>query len=708
MRNVNASAVTVLSAVGEPLAARIALVGTAESEMDGVDVRLASASAYASQGLAYSPSLSGGHVSLVRGPAGPYISLTTDEPVNDLIVPVVIETRSRDGSPPQQHAYTILPYLPGSPEARAAASEEQRSVAARVAAENAESEHLAAAQVAAERSAAEKAAADKAAAERLAAERAEAERVKAEKLAAGKVLTERAAAAKAASERAAAERSSAEKAAAEKAMAQREEAHKAATQKAAAETLAASKTIEPASKALLAAIPSLTPNETNPDGAPRASAELRTYAAAASVNALAGRGETLDQAIARAVQYYPEIVAAQSRREVTSAQTGQARAEFFPSVNLSAGEGRETSRNASTRFLGSDPTLTRQEGDVSVSQLLFDGGAAFGQVRRFRARTEGAQFTVSDTAQNVGARAGQAFTEVRRLREQLVIARQNVGIHERTLRDVTDLANSGKGRRVDVVQADARRALAVSSVEQLTGQLAQAEAAYKNLTGRFPDELAPPPDFGPRLPARLEDAVAQALAEHPAVRAAEKEFEASQYDRDSAEARLAVPRVTLEAGASRNRDIDGVAGPNNDRYAVLRLRYNLFRGFGDSERVRESGARIYEALAGLDRVRVDVERDVRQAWEGLAADRVRLPVLASYARSSADVAEMYRLQFQIGQRSLLDVLNAENESFNARASFVAGREAVTADEVRLLAAMGKLLEAVGVPITDIKRVEGKQ
>ncbi len=181
--------------------------------------------------------------------------------------------------------------------------------------------------------------------------------------------------------------------------------------------------------------------------------------------------ETLTQAVARAVARFPEIQAAQHRREAVRAQVGQARAEFFPSVNLAAGEGRETSSNSSTRALGADPTLTRQEAEVTVTQLLFDGGAAGGQVRRFGARTEGAAFTVTDTAQNVSVRAGQAFVEVRRLREQLTVAQDNVTTHERTLSDVNALADAGRGRRADVVQAEARRAFAGSALEQLGGQL---------------------------------------------------------------------------------------------------------------------------------------------------------------------------------------------------------------------------------------------
>lgn len=395
---------------------------------------------------------------------------------------------------------------------------------------------------------------------------------------------------------------------------------------------------------------------------------------------------------------FPEIEAARHRTEAARAQAGQARAELLPSVNGSLGVGRERSQNVSTRTApGDEVTLRRSEAELSVTQLLFDGGAASGQVRRFAARAEGAELIMIGTAEEVAFRASQAFVEVRRLRQQLSIARENIAIHERTLSDVTALADAGRGRRADVIQAEARRSLASSSAEQLAGQLAQAESAFRYLVGRPPGELAAPPALDGRIPARVDEAVREALAEDPTVKAAQKEVEAAQHDRESARARLAMPRVTLEAGASRNRDIDGIAGPNQDRYAMLRLRYNFFRGFGESERVRETEARVQEALAELARARNEVERDVRQAWHALASDRFRLPQLAQYARASTDVAEAYRLQFQLGLRSLLDVLNAENERFNAVGTLTAGRAALALDELRLLASQGRLLEVLGVP-----------
>lgn len=408
--------------------------------------------------------------------------------------------------------------------------------------------------------------------------------------------------------------------------------------------------------------------------------------------------DTLTGAVARAIAQFPEMRVAATRVAAAEAQVGQARSEFLPAVNASVGEGREKSKNTSTRALGTDPTLTRAEKEVNLSQLVYDGGAAGGQLSRFKARLEGAEFTIWSSAETVGSRAAQAYTEVLRLRDQLAVGRENVATHEKTLSDVTLLADAGRGRRADVMQAEARLALAMSSVEQLNGQLRQAEAAYRYYTGAAPGQLTPPPSLAPVLPPRFDEALETALAAHPAVRSAQKEFESAQHDRDSVRARRSAPRIAIEVGSSRNRDVDGVTGPNQDRYAMLRLRYNLFRGFGDDERLREAEARINEAIAELAKVRNEVAHEIRQAWETLAADRLRLPQLERYAQASADVAEAYRLQFQLGQRTLLDVLNAENERYSARGSLIAGRTAVAVGEVKMLASLGRLLSTLGIPV----------
>ena len=408
--------------------------------------------------------------------------------------------------------------------------------------------------------------------------------------------------------------------------------------------------------------------------------------------------DTLAQALTRAVTNLPEVRAARANQRAIEQNAVQARGAWYPTVDASLGQGRETSNNPSTRLLGSNQTLSRHEAEINLAQLVFDGDATSGQVRRFQARAEGAADQVANAAESAGTRVTQAYLDVIRLRELIAIAIDNEKRHNETLAQVSRLADVGQGRRADAQQADARLALAQASLSQLRGQLAQADAAFLHLTGRQPENLAEAGSFEARLPATLSLALEQTLETHPAIRAAQKDLLAAQADRESARSRLTSPRVALEVGTSANRDLDGIRGINADNYAMLRLRYNLFRGGIDDSRVREAQARMDEARANYDKARNDTERDLRQVWQGLAEDRVRLPQLQRYALASAQVVASYRLQFSIGQRTLLDVLNAENELFAARSSQYTGAYAVTLGELRVLAAMGRLLDTLGVSL----------
>jgi outer membrane protein, adhesin transport system len=409
----------------------------------------------------------------------------------------------------------------------------------------------------------------------------------------------------------------------------------------------------------------------------------------------------MTQAVTSALKHFPDIRAAQANRRAAAELVDQARGAYFPSADLLLGTGREETDSPGTRFAGQEAHLNRRESELTVTQLLFDWGATEGQVRRFAERADGANYQVASAGEAVALRAGLAYLEVLRLRGQIAFAEASVAAHERTVRQVDTLVERGAGRRSDLQQAAGRLALAQNQLAQLRGQLTQAEAAYRHVVGEMPGALARP-ELADRLPQNIDRAIEDAVAAHPTVLVAEREHSAAQADRDSARGRMA-PRINLEGGVARNNNIDGVRGLNEERFLMLRLRSNLFRGGSDLARVREAEARVEEASANLGRARNDVERELRQAWASLAANRVRLPDLERHAELSVQVVEAYRAQFGIGQRSLLDVLNAEAELYNARGDALNGQVAVTADEIRVLAGVGTLVSALGVASPGVEK-----
>lgn len=409
----------------------------------------------------------------------------------------------------------------------------------------------------------------------------------------------------------------------------------------------------------------------------------------------APRAQTLAEAVHSAIGRHPEVRAALSNLRAVSETIAQSRAGYLPSLDVNLAQGRERTDSPITRAAGPPPTLTRSEAGITASQLLFDTGATSGDVARARARAQAAQAQLEITAEAVALRTVQAYYDVLRLRALIALAEGNVSAHERTLEQVARRSQSGVGRRSDERQTAARVALAGSTLAQLRGQLLQAEAQYRNETGTAPGDLSQSAVPFDALPPTLQAAVEEARASHPAVRSARLEVDAALAERDVARARYG-PRVTFELAARRNHDLDGLPGLNAERTAMLVLRQNLFRGGADVARVRETEARRDQAADVVARVQAELEREVRVAWEGLAAERARLPDLLRYAEASAEVVDAYRSQFGIGQRTLLDVLNAENELYSARGGYVSADAAVAVGAHRLLAATGRLLAQLGV------------
>ncbi len=406
--------------------------------------------------------------------------------------------------------------------------------------------------------------------------------------------------------------------------------------------------------------------------------------------------ESLAEGVARAIERFPEFRAVLASRRAANETAEQARGGLLPSIDATLGTGFEDT-NSPSRTAGRDVSLKRQEASLTLTQPLLDGGGLQGQVQRFGALAGSAAYRVNAAAEALASRVGLAFLEVLRLRAQILIAELSVQAHQRTLRQIELLADGGAGRRSDVLQTAARLGLAESSLTQLRGQLEQALAAYRHLAGAPSGELSTPVNFESALPRSLSSALETALEAHPLVKAAEQDLLASRADRDTARARLA-PRLNLELGVSQNRNVDGIAGPIFDQFAMLRFRYNLYRGGSDEARIRETEARVDEALARLAGAKNDVERDLRQAWEIMLSDRARMPQLSQHAQNSARVVEAYRIQFQIGQRSLLDVLNAESEQFTSQGNVVDGLFAILGSEIKVMSGTGQLIATLQIAL----------
>lgn len=406
--------------------------------------------------------------------------------------------------------------------------------------------------------------------------------------------------------------------------------------------------------------------------------------------------DRLPDAVRDALRAHPEVQAAAANLRATVQTFEQAGAGRYPSIDLRVGGGHQETDSPGTRAAGLGTRgLTRQEANLTLRQNVFDASQVRSQMETQNFRVDSARARLAETGDQVALRVAEAYLDSLRDGQLVVLARDNVTRHQATLDKVRLRFSSGVGQRADVEQAEARLALARSSLVNLQGSQQDSAARYRRVVGRLPLALEPPVSPGNAVPASLDTAQGVAAGNSYSLKAAQTDLSATQATVRSTRADLA-PRVDVELSANRNRDIDGISGPNNDASAMLVMRYNLFRGGADQARVKEAMERETGAMEAVRNAQQATEESVARAWHALVAARDRLAYLESHVRAIEQVLGAYQSQFELGRRTLLDVLNTENELFQARSNLATGRAALRLSEYRVLAAMSALVSALGL------------
>jgi hypothetical protein len=231
------------------------------------------------------------------------------------------------------------------------------------------------------------------------------------------------------------------------------------------------------------------------------------------------------------------------------------------------------------------------------------------------------------------------------------------------------------------------------------------------VVGTRPGALShPKPLQSSLLPPTAEAALPMAFDNSRILKSARADIEAAMAQHRAAYASL-YPRLDLEFSAAQNSLVSPVdIQPDTNRSAMLRLRYNLFRGNADAARVAETKFQIQEAEEIARRTERQIEQSLRLSWNAYASARERLPFLGKHAESSQLTRDAYAKQFSLGQRTLLDLLDAENEAFTASSNFLNGRYVELFSRYRVLADMSMLLHTLGVPHleTSVDPTEGRR
>ena len=403
---------------------------------------------------------------------------------------------------------------------------------------------------------------------------------------------------------------------------------------------------------------------------------------------------TLQEAVSIGIQKSPDYGQAAQDTLATKEVLFQAMGLNLPSVNLTSETGTEH-----TQYLGIPPqneNMWHSRGALSLNQLLFDGWGTWSQISSQKAKLESAAKHAGEVAEFSGLDSVEAFLDVMRQRQLLEIARSNVEAHIKILDMIEAGAKAGTVTQGDVAQIKARRAQARATVASSEENLRQSEALFSQKIGDMPGDLAEPEIPRNKLPFSVDEAVQQALLHNPTLEVAKANIKATESDQVGASS-LLYPRVDIEANDSVGDNLAGVPGNNQSRTILAVAKWNLYHGGADRARMRETLYRTASAKERRNQTLRQVEKDTRDTWAGMVSAADRAKDYAEQMTADEKVVNVYLDQFTIARRTLLDVLDAQNELFISRSNNMDALYAERFAVFRVLALQGSLLATLHVP-----------
>jgi outer membrane protein len=433
----------------------------------------------------------------------------------------------------------------------------------------------------------------------------------------------------------------------------------------------------------------------------------RSSAIAAALSALligagAAKAETLLDAIDLAYKSNPTLQQQRATQRALDEEYVQALAQIRPTLGASAADNyQRLSENTYTYTPGAFSTQYQTAG-VTLSQPVYTGGAATQAIRAAERDVLQGREQLRAVEAQIMAAVVQGYMDVVRDTEALRINQENLTVLQQQLKETSAEFEVGQLTRTDVAQAEARLAAAQASLSAAQAQLAVSRANYAQAVGQAPGELAPPPVL-PGLPASFDAAMDVAEQSNPNLRAAQYAEEAARSRVGQARAAYR-PTVSVNAGFQFQRfpigteEFDTGAGPvlytpNPNQRTVtagIGVTAPLFAGGARGSKVRQALQQDNEAIYSVEGERRTVLQAVSQDWAQVGSTHAQTVSNEAQVKAAVVAAEGERQEAQVGLRTTIDVLNAEQELRNAQLQLVDSRHDEYVAASLLLEAMGRL------------------
>ncbi len=434
--------------------------------------------------------------------------------------------------------------------------------------------------------------------------------------------------------------------------------------------------------------------------------------AALPLAARLAHGETLEAALVEAYRNNPSLNAQRASVRATDENVPQALSGYRPKITVTATGGQQslstTSKNPNP--LNSTAPLpvnigsynpayySKQSGyntpfnyGATISQTLFNGFQTSNKTRQAESQVLAARATLQTTVQTVLLNAATAYMNLLRDGAILDLQRRNVEVLEEGLRQTRDRFNVGEVTRTDVAQSESRLASGRSQVLLAESNYNASQATYRQVIGSNPGKLTPAAPVDRFSPRTLRNAVGRGTTSHPAVVTAQFNVDAAQLAVKVAEGAL-LPTVSVQGNYQKNYlAVGGLNTIESYNASVLgTLSIPIYQGGAEYSIIRQAKETLAQKRLDFDTARDAVRQQVVQAWGQLQSAKANIEATKAQVQASEIALNGVREEARVGQRTTLDVLNAQQELVNARVAMVTAQRDRVVASYTLLAAVGRL------------------
>lgn len=400
---------------------------------------------------------------------------------------------------------------------------------------------------------------------------------------------------------------------------------------------------------------------------------------------------SLEDAVRRAVTTHPSVSEATANRRATDFELRQAQSGLLPQVRLQADIGPENQRQFSslTASQRNRDFQTGRQANVVVRQVLFDGFTTINESWRHAHRVDAASWRVKERTELVALDAIQAYTDVLRLQDMIVQSNRNISVHRDLMRSVRARVSGGRAGRGDEDQVQERVMAAEAARAELQMRLGEAVALFRRAIDREPAGLSWP-GRPSHMPQSRQAALSLAMQNNASLRASRSDVSAVEAQREAAKG-TNVPTLALEGKAAYGSNTQNITGRYDEYSARLSANWTLYSGGADTARQSELAERVGEQRMRNSSLHRQAVESIDKAWTTRQALSDRIKALTGQTKAAGQVVSAYRSEFELGTRTLLDLLNAEQSRYNAAVGLINAKGLALFADYQLLAASGTLL-----------------